>query len=370
MTSKRALESRINCCNLTSGALRCSASSMRSAFGVTGGGFEFTRRSLSMQIMITNGSLARTRVLQLSRAQLVLAFAALLVALTMLSGTVYHFIFLKAAREGWPVVSQIVQLVVRDEFAQRDRFMRENLDAMAQQVGEMQAKLVKLEAVGERVAGAVGVKPEELRQMVKPAAPGGQGGPFVPARSASLEQLKSIVNALDLQADQRTDLFTLFEARLLENRMQALMIPTSKPVDVPVGSGFGFRTDPFTGQAALHTGLDFPAEVGTPVMAAAGGVVLLSEYQPQYGNVIELDHGKGVITRYAHNSKVFVKPGDIVRRSQVISEVGTTGRSTGPHLHFEVRVEGAAQDPAKFLAAGDAAVADASLPSKQRRSKR
>ncbi len=321
-----------------------------------------------MQIMITNGRLARTRVMQLSRLQLVLAFATLLVVLTLLSGTVYHFVFLKAAREGWPVVSQIVRLVVRDEFAQRDRFMRENLDAMAQKVGEMQAKLVKLEAVGERVAGAIGVKPEELRQMMKPAgtagtgATGGQGGPFVPAKSASLDQLKSIVGALDLETDQRTDLFTLFEARLFESRMQSLMVPTSKPVDGSVGSGFGFRTDPFTGQAALHTGLDFPADTGTPVMAAAGGVVQLSEYQSQYGNVVELDHGKGLVTRYAHNSKVLVKTGDIVKRSQVIAEVGNTGRSTGPHLHFEVRVEGAAQDPAKFLAAGDSALADSAGP--------
>ena len=323
-----------------------------------------------MQIMITNGSLARTRVMQLNRLQLGLAFAALLVVLTLLSGTVYHFVFLKAAREGWPVVSQIVRLVVRDEFAQRDRFMRENLDAMAQKVGEMQAKLIKLEAVGERVAGAIGVKPEELRQMMKPAATGAQGGPFVPARSASLDQLKGIVGALDLEADQRTDLFTLFEARLFESRMQALMVPNSRPVDVGLGSGFGFRTDPFSGQAALHTGLDFPADVGTPVMAAAGGVVQLTEHHPQYGNVVELDHGKGLITRYAHNSRLLVKTGDIVKRSQVIAEVGSTGRSTGPHLHFEVRVEGVAQDPAKFLAAGDLGVADAALGLKPIRPRR
>ena len=323
-----------------------------------------------MQIMITNGSLARTRVMQLNRMQLALAFAALLAVLTLFSGTVYHFVFLKAAREGWPVVSQIVRLVVRDEFAQRDRFMRENLDAMAQKVGEMQAKLVKLEAVGERVAGAIGVKPDELRQMMKPAAAGAQGGPFVPAQSASLDQLKSIVGALDLETDQRTDLFTLFEARLFESRMQALMVPNSRPVDVASGSGFGFRTDPFSGQAALHTGLDFPADVGTPVLAAAGGVVVLSEYHPQYGNVVELDHGKGLITRYAHCSKVLVKTGDLVRRSQAIAEVGTTGRSTGPHLHFEVRVEGVAQDPAKFLAAGDSALADAAANSKPARSRR
>ncbi|MEY4561418.1 MAG: hypothetical protein RLZZ618_695, partial [Pseudomonadota bacterium] len=103
-----------------------------------------------MQILITHGSLARTRVLRLNRLQLAAALVGLFIVLMLLSGTIYHAVFLKAAREGWPVVSQVVRLVVRDEFAQRDRFMRENLDAMAQKVGEMQAKLVKLEAMGER----------------------------------------------------------------------------------------------------------------------------------------------------------------------------------------------------------------------------
>ncbi|MDH3210430.1 MAG: M23 family peptidase, partial [Burkholderiaceae bacterium] len=116
-----------------------------------------------MQILITHGGLARSRVLCFSRAQLVGMLAVLLALLMLASGTVYHFIFVKAAREGWPVVSQIVQLVVRDEFAQRDRYMRENLDAIAQRVGEMQAKLVKLGAVGERVSGLAGVKPDELQ---------------------------------------------------------------------------------------------------------------------------------------------------------------------------------------------------------------
>lgn len=310
-----------------------------------------------MQIMITNGTLARTRVMQFSRLQLTLAFTVLLIALTLFSGTVYHFVFLKAAREGWPVVSQVMQLVVRDEFAQRDRFMRENLDAMAQKVGEMQAKLLKLEAMGERVSGAAGIKPEELRQIMKTSDDGGRGGPFVPAHSASFEQLQSFVNSLDVEADQRSDLFMLLEARLFESRMQTLMIPNSRPVDVPTGSGFGFRTDPFTGRPALHTGLDFPAEVGTPVMAAAGGVVLLTEVHPQYGKVVELDHGQGLVTRYAHNSKLLVKTGDIVKRSQAIAEVGSTGRSTGPHLHFEVRVDGVSHNPAKFLAGNKATTA-------------
>jgi len=304
-----------------------------------------------MQILITHGSLARTRVMHFNRWQLAGALVGLIMLLTLLSGTIYHVIFLKAAREGWPVVSSVVKLVVRDEFAQRDRFMRENLDAMATKVGEMQAKLIKLEAMSERVSGMAGVKPEELQQ-IKPAA-GGKGGPFVPVSRPSLDQLNGWVAALDEEADQNSDLYTMVEARLLEKKLQSLMIPNSRPVEGPIGSGFGFRADPFTGRAALHTGLDFPADVGTPIRAAAGGVVLLTEFHPQYGNMVEIDHGHGLVTRYAHSSKVLVHAGDIVKRGQSVALVGTSGRSTGPHLHFEVLLDGAPQNPAKFLALAD-----------------
>ncbi|WP_298834547.1 M23 family metallopeptidase [uncultured Piscinibacter sp.] len=322
-----------------------------------------------MQILITHGTLARTRVLHFNRWQMAAMVITLVAVLTLLSGTVYHFVFLKAAREGWPVVSQIVRLVVRDEFAQRDRFMRENLDAMAQKVGEMQAKLVKLEAIGDRVSGLAGVKPDELRPGARPraTASGAQGGPFVPPQAASLEQLRSIVESLDESADDSADLFTLIESRLMESRLRALMIPNTAPVVGPVGSGFGFRSDPFTGRTALHMGLDFPADVGTPILAAAGGVVQLSETNPAYGQMVEVDHGNGLVTRYAHASKLMVRTGDIVRRGQPIAKVGSTGRSTGPHLHFEVLVDGVPQNPAKFLAGGESALAAAAKAGRSRR---
>ncbi|HEY1393178.1 MAG TPA: M23 family metallopeptidase [Methylibium sp.] len=314
-----------------------------------------------MQVIITHGTFARSRVLQFSRLQLILVAMLLSFLLVLLSGAIYHFIFLKAAREGWPVVGQVLRLVERDELAQRDRYMRANLDAMAQKVGEMQAKLVRLDAMGERVSSLAGLKPEELRALQSATSPasspaagkqldGGKGGPYVPIASPSLEQLNQIVSALDEQADQGSDLFTLAESRLMESRLHSLMVPSSAPVEGPVGSGFGFRSDPFTGHTALHTGLDFPAEVGTPIMAAAGGVVIAAEVHPQYGQMVELDHGNGLVTRYAHASRLLVKQGDIIKRGQRIALVGTTGRSTGPHLHFEVLVEGVPQNPAKFLA--------------------
>ena len=320
-----------------------------------------------MQILITHGTLARTRVLRFNRWQLGAALAGLVLVLVLLSGTLYHFVFLKAAREGWPVVSQLVRLVVRDEFAQRDRFMRENLDAMARRVGEVQAKMIKLEAMGERVSGIVGIQPDELKQLAPKSAAGGPFVPFAPGAGLSMEQLKGMVGSLDVQAEQRTDLFTLVESRLLEKRLADLMIPNSRPVDGPIGSGFGFRSDPLSGRAALHTGLDFPAETGTKVLASAGGVVLLSEYHPEYGNLVELDHGNGLVTRYAHNSRVLVQAGDLIKRGQAISEVGTSGRSTGAHLHFEVLLDGVPQDPAKFLAGGEAASLAAAKRGRPRR---
>ena len=313
-----------------------------------------------MQILITHGSLAQTRALQFNRLQLGGALAVLVLVLALLSGAIYHFVFLTGAREGWPVVSQFFKLIVRDEFAQRDRFMRENLDAMAQKVGEMQAKLLKLEAMGDRVSGIAGVKPEEFKPLLRPSAAAasapakrGEGGPFISAvgssEALSLDGLNAHIGLLDERTDQTTDLFTLIESRLLEGRLAQLMVPSSAPIDGPIGSGFGFRDDPFSGRPALHTRLDFPADVGTQILAAAGGVVVSTAPHPAYGNLVEVDHGNGLQTRYAHVSKVLVKTGDLVKRGQLLALVGTSGRSTGPHLHFEVTVAGVPQNPARFL---------------------
>jgi murein DD-endopeptidase MepM/ murein hydrolase activator NlpD len=309
-----------------------------------------------MQILITTSVHKPARVLQFTPWTLALAGLAMIIPLMMASLLVYHAIVLKAAHEHWPIISDAVRFVEKQEFAQRDRYMRENLDAMATKVGEMQAKLVRMEAVSERLAGMAGIKPEDLKR-IEPVGQGasgaGRGGPLPALREApevtSLSQLNALMDQMQGSSDRNADVFTLIESHLFEKRLEALMMPSSAPVEGPVGSGFGFRSDPFTGRAALHTGLDFPADVGTPIVAAAGGVVLSAGLHPQYGQMVELDHGKGLVTRYAHTSKMLVKQGDLIRRGQKIAEVGNTGRSTGPHLHFEVLVEGVQQNPAKFL---------------------
>ena len=168
-----------------------------------------------------------------------------------------------------------------------------------------------------------------------------------------MEELDANLSTLDILAGQRADAMTVMESRLFEQKIKKMMVPTQLPVlDANLGSVFGWRIDPITGRSALHTGLDFPAEIGTPIYSAAGGMVVTQEFHFQYGNMIEIDHGNNLITRYAHASKVLVKKGDLIKRGQKIAEVGTSGRSTGPHLHFEVLVQGVPQDPQKFLNAG------------------
>lgn len=300
-----------------------------------------------MHLIITDAWLAKSRAIHLSGTRLVLSALVLSLALMVVAAGLYHWVFLKGARERWPIVGSLVRLVVKDEFEQRDKFMRENLDVLARQLGEMQAKLTQLESLGERVSGLAGINAAEIK--AKP----GQGGALVTGRPLSMDELQATLADLDRLTSQRTDLLTVLESRLFDQKMRNMMIPTQKPVsDGNLGSNFGWRIDPITGRSALHTGLDFQADAGTPILAAAGGVVVVQEYHPEYGNMVEVDHGNELVTRYAHASKVFVKKGDIVRRGQKIAAVGSTGRSTGAHLHFEVLVQGVPQDPQKFLAAG------------------
>ena len=170
------------------------------------------------------------------------------------------------------------------------------------------------------------------------------GGPFVPVK---------------LSADSGAFERQLYRINLTRAQMQRLnatlaLVPYRKPVvgEVEFTSGFGVRSDPFLGRPAMHTGLDFRAATGDPVRATANGKVLSSGWMGGYGRMVEIDHGNGLSTRYGHLSEIHVRVGDVVRIGQVIGAVGSTGRSTGPHLHYETRIDGDAVDPQKFLRAG------------------
>lgn len=232
------------------------------------------------------------------------------------------------------------------EASQQEALMRQNLDLLAQRVGALQAKVVQLDALGERVANLAGVAPAFNFNDLP-----GRGGLLVDPQPLSLPEVSAELDRLETQLRDRSDFFSVIDAQLTTLSARKTMTPTMLPVTQGFnGSSFGWRVDPITGRRSRHEGIDFSAPSGTPIVAAAGGVVVKAEYHSAYGYMIDLDHGNDLITRYAHASKLLVKPGDLVRRGQKIAHVGSTGRSTGAHLHFEVRIAGVAVDPNNFLA--------------------
>jgi murein DD-endopeptidase MepM/ murein hydrolase activator NlpD len=177
----------------------------------------------------------------------------------------------------------------------------------------------------------------------KPTADG-VGGPFVPFK------LSSHATAFEKQV------YRIQVARAQVDRLTKTLatVPIRKPVtgEIDMSSGFGMRIDPFLGRPAMHTGLDFRGEIGDAIRATAGGVVVSAGWSGGYGRMVEIEHGHGLSTRYGHLSEIDVRVGQAVKTGQIVGRLGSTGRSTGPHLHYETRVEGDAVDPQKFLRAG------------------
>lgn len=303
-----------------------------------------------MHIIVISDKLARTRSVSLSLRHAVavlLLASALLVALT---AGLYWVTLRFSAQIRIPVLQDLLVAVQRSETQKAREFVRQNLNAMAVRVGEMQAQLTRLDALGERLSTLAGIRPQEFR-FGEPPGLGGAQATSMPSYDLSMQEFSDRLSLLARQMENRTDMLGVLEAQMFEQTVKKKLTPTMLPVSGATynASSFGVRIDPFTGQQAMHEGMDFLSETGTPIVAAAGGVVVFAGSHPQYGQMIEIDHGNDLMTRYAHCSRLFAKSGDVVKRGRKIAEVGSTGRSTGPHLHFEVRFRGSAQNPAKFL---------------------
>ncbi|HUL63976.1 MAG TPA: peptidoglycan DD-metalloendopeptidase family protein [Burkholderiaceae bacterium] len=301
-----------------------------------------------MQIIFVDRRLARARTIDVSPRFIVAAASGFILAIVVAVVGLYALTFRIGAELRVPMIRDLIGFAMRDEVARNEQFVRDNVSALARRVGEMQAQLMRLDALGERVAKIAGIRPEEFnfREL-----PGRGGAAPSEGRAMSLEELNTEMERITKGVSNRQDYMDVIQSELMAAQVRRALLPQNTPVTEGfVGSGYGMRTDPFTGQLTMHAGVDFAAPLGTPIFAAAGGVVIGAEQHPFYGNAVTIDHGNDISTLYAHASKLLVKVGDIVRRGQKIAEVGTTGRSTGPHLHFEVHVKGQAQNPAKFLA--------------------
>lgn len=297
-----------------------------------------------MHIILVSNRLATARTVVVTRQGIVAAvisFLALVLAVAWLMSWIgVHFRL--------PFAESLALSVQQRQEQQAQAYLRDNLNAMAVKIGQLQAQLLRLDSLGERVAVLSGLDKESA---AKPS--GGQGGPLIPAPlppALSAAELNRQVEQLEAVVHQRSDSLALLESQLMDQRLNAILLPTSPPVrHAAIGSGFGYRSDPIAGVHAMHEGLDFNAPAGTPVAAAAGGVVRFASFHPEFGNLVEVEHGKGFLTRYAHLATLAVRPGQVIRRGHEVGTVGNTGRSTGAHLHFEVRYKGVAQNPARFL---------------------
>ena len=304
-----------------------------------------------MQIILVSNHMATARSITLTRRHLVVGVTAFVILLMTLSSFFSYLTVRHAAEIRLPFLQDMLRSISLEEAGKTRDLVRENLANMASRLGQMQGQLMQLDTLGERLAGMAGVSVKEAKPVAdKKDKDAGRGGPFLRPDSLNETSLQRALDELARQVEVRSETLSVLESRLLDERIRQSMLPTTLPVTEGArSSGFGWRSDPFTGQSALHEGLDFTADVGTPIYAAAAGIVRSVERHPEYGNVVDVDHGDDLVTRYAHASLVLVKEGELVKRGQHIAAVGSTGRSTGPHLHFEVRIKGVPQNPARFL---------------------
>jgi murein DD-endopeptidase MepM/ murein hydrolase activator NlpD len=307
-----------------------------------------------MQIIVMHTRITKASTVTLTHWHLALAVLVFMIAVLMSASLLYYITFRHAAGLDIPLVRELVASAAQDDTSKKDKYIKENLTAMAIKLGEMQAQLMRLDALGERVQGLAGVKPQEFNFRELPGRGGAEPSSMKEERPLEMSEFRETLDAMARSVERRADYMNVVETTLMSHKIKSKLLPTIKPVvDASYNaSAFGWRLDPFSGRSAFHEGIDFAAPTGTPIVAAAGGVVIASHYHYQYGNLIEVDHGNGIVTRYAHASRLHKKVGDIVRRGQHIADIGSTGRSTGAHLHFEVLVKGVPQDPHKFLAAG------------------
>ena len=223
-----------------------------------------------------------------------------------------------------------------------------DIDAVAARVGALQAEIMRINALGQRLVEMAGLDEDEF-DFSHPAPAGGPEEAVLRANTVDdvAQDLAKVLSELD---DRKRKL-GLLETLIMERDLKRQSTPEGWPLREGgvVTSGFGYRRHPITGRRSMHLGIDIAAKYGTDIVAMADGVVIFSGRKGGYGNLVELRHPNGLETRYGHCSKLLVKEGDMIRKGQVIAKLGSTGRSTGPHVHFEVRREGEAVNPMQYL---------------------
>jgi len=242
--------------------------------------------------------------------------------------------------------------VQRGEIANARRKVNDDMDALALRLGELQAKVIRLDALGERLTELAKLDKGEFDFSAKPAV----GGPNETSEVDSMpvpEFIQSL-ETLSRQVEDRSQQLTLLESMLMNRSLQKEVSPAGRPIEKGwISSYYGMRTDPFNGRPERHKGVDLAGKEGSDVISVGAGVVTWAGKRYGYGNLVEVNHGNGYSTRYGHNKEVLVHVGDTVKKGQALAHMGSTGRSTGPHVHFEVLLKGRNVDPIKYVMVQD-----------------
>jgi murein DD-endopeptidase MepM/ murein hydrolase activator NlpD len=236
----------------------------------------------------------------------------------------------------------------KSQIAELKSQLQERVDAMAMRLGEVSAHVIRLDALGKRLTEMADIDNREFDFGRDPASGGPEGdGEGVSAR---IPDLSSMITALEKRVDLRDSQLAALENVILARELKAQIHPEGRPVTGGfISSYFGEREDPFSGHEAYHKGVDFAGSAGSNVIAVAAGVVTWAGQRTGYGNLVEINHGDGYVTRYAHNEKTLVSVGETVKRGESVALMGSTGRSTGPHVHFEVLRNGRQVNPLSFI---------------------
>ncbi len=309
-----------------------------------------------MQLIWVAGPAAKVITLSITTRKVLMGMAAVSIFLVFL-GFVFHFIGLRVAIEYAPEIAQRMGGVTsQSEQMKMEALYRSKLEALNQQLETVTQRLGELESIKNDVLGRLGVERLLPVSGVQKSEPSwGRGGPLnlLPRWGLSDHKLSQQLDATAQHVQEYEKTLSAMQSQWQQDMNRLDRVPTLLPLsgEYLLTSSFGVRADPMTHLPSMHEGIDFVAPVGTPVMVTAPGKVVRAEYSGAYGNMVEVSHEEGFVTRYAHLKTIFVKPGQSLERLSLVGTLGNTGRSTGPHLHYEVIWRGNAMHPAKALAA-------------------
>jgi murein DD-endopeptidase MepM/ murein hydrolase activator NlpD len=304
-----------------------------------------------MNVIVYSKRHGKARLFELGRP---LAMTATIAAITIiLGGVLFAGVMLGRNGFGDEAAAQTGEWSARlaeqaQQVAAARRELQERVDALASRVGQMNAHVIRLDALGRRLTEMANLDKGEFDFDSEPAVGGPEG--LIEGAVAVSPDLSAMLDNLTHQIKDRERQLSVLESLISTRNLSRQIVPGGRPVTQGwISSYFGHRADPFTGRNAFHRGLDFAGPSGAQVVAVASGVVTYSKDRFGYGKTVEINHGGGYVTRYAHNQRVLVAVGDTVQKGQAIALIGSTGRSTGPHLHFEVLKQGRAVDPMSFV---------------------